>query len=79
VVIVPFYGDRRYYGFTVETSLDGESWEKVSDRRDNTLLATPAGYTCRFDPRSARFVRVTMPHNSANTGRHLVEVMVYER
>lgn len=78
VVVVSFYGDRRYYGFTVETSLDGKDWEMVADRRGNKLPSTRAGYTCRFEPRQARFVRVTMPHNSANTGRHLVEVMVYE-
>ncbi|MBN2272078.1 MAG: family 20 glycosylhydrolase, partial [Sedimentisphaerales bacterium] len=29
VVVVGFYGDRRYYGFTVETSLDGKKWDTV--------------------------------------------------
>ncbi|MHB0958063.1 MAG: alpha-N-acetylglucosaminidase TIM-barrel domain-containing protein [Pirellulaceae bacterium] len=79
VVIVSYYGDERYYGFTVQTSLDGKTWDTVADRLDNRLSSTRTGYTCEFEPRSVRFVRVTMPHNSANTGRHLVEVMVYER
>ena len=78
VVIVSYYGDQRYYGFTVQTSLDGKSWDVVADRRDNQLPSTQAGYTCQFEPRERGFVRVTMPHNSANTGRHLVEVMVYD-
>ncbi|NLX57054.1 MAG: alpha-N-acetylglucosaminidase [Planctomycetaceae bacterium] len=78
VVVVPYYDGQRYYGFTVQTSLDGETWKTVADRRDNQLPSTRAGYECRFEPHAARFVRVTMPHNSANTGRHLVEVMVYE-
>ena len=78
VVVVSYYGDERYYGFTVQTSLDGKSWDVVADQRDNKLPSTRAGYTCQFAPRKARFVRVTLPHNSANTGRHLVEVMVYE-
>ena len=77
VVVVPYYDGQRYYGFTVQTSLDGETWKTVADRRDNQLPSTRAGYECRFEPHAARFVRVTMPHNSANTGRHLVEVMVY--
>lgn len=36
-----------------------------------------AGYTCRFTPRPVRYIRVIQPHNSANTGRHLVEVMAF--
>jgi hypothetical protein len=79
VVVVGFFGDERYYGFTVETSLDGQAWDVVADWRDNKKLSTPEGYTCRFDPRAARYVRVTQTLNSANTGRHLVEVMVYEQ
>ncbi len=77
VVVVAFYGDQRYYGFAVETSLDGQAWNMAADRRDNRQPATAAGYTCRFEPRTARFVRVTQTTNSANSGRHLVEVMVY--
>lgn len=77
VVVVGYYGDRRRYGFTVETSLDGKRWDMVADRRDNRDVSTAKGYTCRFAPRRARYVRVTQTHNSANTGRHLVEVMVF--
>jgi len=78
VVVVGYYGDKRYYGFTVETSLDGRIWEMVADRRDNKELSTVKGYTCRFDPRPVRYIRVTQTANSANTGRHLVEVMAYK-
>ncbi len=79
VVIVSYYGDERYYGFVIETSLDGEKWDVVADRRDNRKQSTRAGYACRFPPRRARLIRVKMTHNSANTGRHLVEVMVYAK
>lgn len=79
VVVVGYFGDQRYYGFTVETSLDGKTWKMVADRRDNKQPSTAEGYTCTFEPHAARFVRVTQMVNSANTGRHLVEVMVYER
>jgi hypothetical protein len=77
VVVVCFYGDTRHYGFTVETSLDGEEWQLVADRRDNEEPATEEGYVCDFAPRQVRYIRVTQTSNSANTGRHLVEVMAY--
>ena len=79
VVAVGFYGDKRFYGFTVQTSLDGKTWTTVADRRDNKEPSTSKGYTCRFEPRTVRYLRVTLTHNSANTGRHLVEVMAYDR
>jgi hypothetical protein len=78
VVIVFYYGDGRHYGFTLEGSLDGKTWEMLGDRRDNKEPSTRQGITCRFPPRPVRYLRVTVPHNSANTGRHLVEVMAFE-
>lgn len=79
VVVVCYYGDERFYGFMVETSLDGKTWDIVADRRDNREPSTAEGYTCRFPPRSVRYIRIRQPHNSANTGRHLVEVMATAR
>jgi alpha-N-acetylglucosaminidase len=79
VVVVFFHGDRRHYGFTVETSLDGQRWETAADRHDNRELSTPRGITCAFPSRQARFIKVNVTANSANSGRHLVEVMAYER
>ena len=79
VVVVGFYGDARYYGFTVETSTDGTTWTQVADRRNNTEPSTRDGYNCLFGPVRARYIRVNMTNNSANTGRHLVEVMAFEK
>jgi len=79
VVVIGYFADRRYYGFTVEVSNDGNQWEMVADRRDNKEPSTDAGYACAFAPRSVRYLRVTQTHNSANTGRHLVEVQAFER
>ena len=78
VVVIGYYGDKRHYGFTVETSLDENDWEMVADRRDNKEPSTAKGYACKFEPRKVRYIKVTQPHNSANTGRHLVEVMAFE-
>lgn len=77
VVVVGYYGDSRFYGFTVETSLDGKKWDLVADRRKNKQLSTRSGYTCRFEQRKVRYIRVNQTHNSANPGRHLVEVMAF--
>jgi alpha-N-acetylglucosaminidase len=79
VVVVGYYGDNRIYGFTVEVSEDGTHWELVADRRDNLEPSTAQGYNCSFQARPVRFIRVTQTSNSANTGRHLVEVMAYEK
>jgi len=79
VVVVGYHGNKRRYGFTIETSLDGRTWDMVADRRDNTELSTAQGYTSSFAPRPVRYIRVTQTHNSANTGRHLVEVMAYSQ
>lgn len=77
VVVVGYYADERHYGFTVDVSTDGKQWERVADRRENTEPSTEDGYTCAFPQRAARYLRVTQTANSANTGRHLVEVMAY--
>jgi hypothetical protein len=79
VVVVGYYADRRHYGFTVEGSLDGKVWAMLADRRDNQEPATSAGYTCTFIPATLRYLRVTQTRNSANTGRHLVEVMAFDK
>ncbi len=77
--VVGYFGDERHSGFTVEVSLDGQHWEFVADRRDYQAPSTSEGYACTFPPRRIRFLRISQTHNSANTGRHLVEVMAYEK
>ena len=77
IVVIGYYGDHRTYGFTVETSLDGEKWDWVADKRDNKAPSTKKGTTCKFERRKVRHIKVTQTSNSANTGRHLVEVMAF--
>jgi alpha-N-acetylglucosaminidase len=78
VVVIGYYGEPRHYGFTVQGSLDGKEWTMLADRRDNTAPSTKDGYECRFEPRPIRYLRVTETANSANSGRHLVEVMAFK-
>ncbi|MCL2117556.1 MAG: alpha-N-acetylglucosaminidase C-terminal domain-containing protein [Planctomycetaceae bacterium] len=77
VTVVCYYGDVRYYGFTVEGSPDGQNWTMLSDMRHNFRRSTIDGYDCRFEPQTIRYLRVTQTSNSANIGRHLVEVMAF--
>lgn len=77
VVVVGYFGDSRHYGFTIETSLDGKDWDLVADHRDNQQPSTAQGIHCRFEPRQVRYIRVNQTHNSANPGRHLVEVLAF--
>ena len=77
VTVVFYYGDNREYGFRVETSLDGKDWQTVADRTETKVPATREGTECKFPPRKIRYLRVVLTHNSANTGRHLVEVMAF--
>ena len=79
VIVICYYGDQRSYGFTVEGSIDGQKWDLLADRRENKELSTQAGYTCSFEPRKIRYLRVTQTANSANAGRHLVEVQAFEK
>lgn len=79
VVVVGYYRDKRSYGFLVEGSLDGNTWTLLSDRRSNSELSTAKGYTCEFPPQKIRYLRITQTSNSANTGRHLAEVLVFEK
>ena len=63
--------------YFVETSTDGRTWDMVADKRNNKAASTNRGHTCLFEKRETRYIRVTQTSNSANTGRHLVEVMAY--
>lgn len=78
VVVVGYFGDQRSYGFTVEGSTDGRTWALLADRRSHREPSTAAGYTCQCAPTTVRYLKVTLTSNSANTGRHLVEVSAFE-
>jgi len=66
------------YQYTVEVSADGETWTTVADMSKNERRATSLGFLHTFKAVTARYVRVTILHNSANPGIHLVEVRVFE-
>lgn len=71
-----YHGDQRYYQYKLDVSLDGKAWTTVVDASKNTELSTYRGYRHKFPSVSARYVRVTMLHNSANIGQHIYELRV---
>jgi len=71
-----YFGDERYYHYRVEASADGESWFPVGEKLDNAL-STEKGDEYSFPPCQARYVGVTILHNSANNAGHIVELGVY--
>ncbi|GAA4108323.1 hypothetical protein GCM10022393_04300 [Aquimarina addita] len=76
ITITNYYGDNRYYHYSVEASQNGVDWEQIILKKDNSI-ATKAGNTFYFDDLSAKFLKVNMLQNSANNAVHIVEFRVY--
>jgi hypothetical protein len=79
VRLVFYYDGKRYYQYTVETSLDGKTWQQVADNSKNDKPATQAGLFHAFEPVKARYVRLNILKNSVNEAVHVVEVEVYSK
>jgi len=73
-----YWGESRYYQYTIEGSIDGKTWVTLVDASGNTAVADENGYKHTFKPTPARYVRVNMLKNSANVGVHIVELRAYE-
>lgn len=67
----------RYYHYTVETSADGVNWTTIASKTDSSPAADSGDY---YPVQvQARYVRVTMTHNSANNSVHISDLKVYGR
>ncbi len=76
VRVTNYFADKRFYHYTVEVSADGDQWVKVGEKL-NDDLATAEGDRHEFAAVKARYVKVTMLHNSANWGLHVAELGVW--
>jgi hexosaminidase len=74
--VVTYWDGSRHYQLNVELSVDGKQWKKVLDFSKDTAPATAAGYSGKFPPSDARYVRINMLKNSANPFVHIVELVV---
>ena len=74
--VITYWDGSRYYQLNAEVSVDGKQWKQVLDFSKNTVAATAAGYSGKFPPIQARYVRINMLKNSANPSVHIVELIV---
>lgn len=74
--LVTYYDGKRSYRFTVALSTDRKKFETVAVQVDDTK-ATPEGYDLSFPEVTARYVRITMTHNTANPSVHIAELQVF--
>ena len=71
---------RRYYAYTIETSMDNTNWQKVVDATENTLTSTNRGILHPLrQPVTARYARLNIVKNSANFAAHVVEFEIYSK
>ncbi|MEX0778060.1 MAG: chitobiase/beta-hexosaminidase C-terminal domain-containing protein [Phycisphaeraceae bacterium] len=86
VDVYTYWDGGRYYQYLVEISPDKKQWTTVLDMSKNTTVATEHGYRHSFAPtpgtapgggRTGRYLRLTMLHNSANIGLHVVELRAF--
>ncbi len=73
--VVTYFGDGRYYNYTVESSVDGINYTVLGEKTEKTS-ESEAGTDFTFES-TARYFKVSMTKNSANPSVHLVEVEVY--
>ena len=72
-----WWGDDRYYQYYIEVSTDRRQWKEVVNERKNTLPDNAEGRIYDFPSTKARFVRITVTCNTANSAAHVREIEVY--
>jgi len=77
VHVWPYWGQKRYYRYTVEVSRDGKNWRQVGDRSKNTTPSVPKGDRFEFRAAEVRYIRVNMLYHNLNKGVHVVEVRAF--
>ncbi len=73
-----FYaGDERAYAFLLEGSPTGRKWEVLADFSREPQPASKRGIQVLFGPHRARYIKVTVTKNTANTSAHIAELQVF--
>jgi hypothetical protein len=72
-VVTHFYdGSTRTYTYNFDVSADGSSWTSVVANETGSGVVTDT-----FSPVYARYIRITVTGNTANTAAHIEEIKVY--
>ncbi|MFC1676064.1 glycoside hydrolase domain-containing protein [Planctomycetota bacterium] len=74
-----FWHGYRFYKYYIETSLDGNNWERIIDQTENTAQALNHGESFFFGQRKVKYVRVTFTNWTTTDHRigHIVEIEGY--
>jgi hypothetical protein len=73
-VVTHFYdGNTRTYSYYIETSIDGSLWSSVIPAKTSSGIVTDL-----FSQVTARYVRLTVTGNTANTAAHVEEIKVFQ-
>ena len=73
-VVTHFYdGNTRTYTYYIEASTDGSSWTPIVPAKTASSIVADT-----FTQVSARYVRITVTGNTANTAAHIEEIKVYQ-
>ncbi len=73
-----FYADGgRYYQYRIDTSIDNKVWKLAVDKTSDTSISKPEGFVLTFEPRAARYVKLTVTKNSSNPSVHVNELMLF--
>ena len=68
-----FYdGNTRTYTYNIETSTDGSSWTSVVATKTGSGIVTDT-----FTQVNARYIKITVTGNTANTAAHIEEIKIY--
>lgn len=76
VNLITYYGGARYYHYEIYLSDNGINYTKVAEKSDDTI-ATEEGITHEFEPKAARYIKINMTYNSANSSVHIVQCKAY--
>lgn len=75
VTVFSRWGNGYYERYTVELSLDLDTWISVADHSQNTTPATASGYLHEFPVETARYIRVNTIGNSWFPSGHFPRIV----
>ena len=70
-------GDKRYYQYFIEVSVDRKKWSEVVDARANISPASAEGSLYKIPLTKARFIRLIIIYNNVNPAAHVREIEIY--
>jgi len=77
ITVFPYWDGHRSYQYTVDVSNDEKTWQTVVDMSKNKRPATSAGDNFTFDVVTARYLRITVTKNTANSAGHIVDLRAF--